>query len=99
MKLNVGDIVEIEGKTATICYTMEHNNTHYICVAFEETKVRFEIYKYKFDQKKLLVAKVNDKLELFEALKTFTNEGISEYGLPKELEEMYIKAGKKIDSE
>lgn len=97
MKLNVGDVIEIEEKTATICYETKHNNTDYICVAFEENEVVFDIYKYKFDQEKLLVAKVRNDLELLSVLKIFINEGLSEYGLPKELEDAYSKVAKEIE--
>lgn len=98
MKLNVGDVLEIEGKIATVCYTTVHNNTDYICVAFEEEEVNFDFFKYKYEDRKLLVAKVKDEVELFPVLKTFVNEGLSQYGLPEELDKLYSKLAEQMDN-
>ena len=43
--IEIGDIIEIGGKQATICYKTTQNNVNYICVAFEE-KPQYDIYKY-----------------------------------------------------
>lgn len=85
MKLDVGDVIEIGGKEATICFTANYNQENYICVAFEEEKIRYEIYKYKFEQEKLQVAKVDDKEEAKPVLKIMVEEGIDEYDIPEEL--------------
>ena len=85
MKLEIGDIIEIRGKEATVCYETTYEGRKYICVAFTEDKVQYDIYKYKYEGKKLLVAKVEDEEELTEVLKIFVQEGIEEYGVPEEI--------------
>lgn len=86
--INVGDVVEIGGKEATVCYTTTYNEQKYMCVAFEEEQVKYDIYAYK-DDDKLMVAKVTDEEELTPVLKIFFEEGLNEYGLPPELQEAF----------
>lgn len=91
MILEVGDIIEIRNKQATICYTTTIDKTNYICVSFENKELEYNIYKYKFEDTKLLVAEVTDQEEIKPVLETFIKEGLKEYGLPKELEVIYSK--------
>ncbi len=97
MKLEIGETIDIKGKIATVCYETKHNDINYICVAIEEDKVLFEIYKYKFDGEKLLVSLVTDELELFAVLKIFVQEGLEEYELPDELSDFYNKIAEKYN--
>ena len=88
MKLNVGDIIEIGGQPATVCYETTYNNEKYICVAFEKEAVQYEFYNYKYEGDKLLVSKVEDPDEAMPILKIFMEEGIDEYGIPEELNKL-----------
>lgn len=86
MNLNVTDIIEIGGEQATVCFKTTYNDENYICVAFEEKQLRFEIYKYKYENDKLMVSKVVDEKELTPVMGIFLKEGINESGVPKEVE-------------
>ena len=89
MKLKVADIVEIGGKQATVCFETTYNSVNYICVAFEKPQLRYEIYKYKYENDKLLVAKVTRENELTPVMKIFVEEGIKEQGVPEELKKYF----------
>ena len=47
MKLNVGETIEVGGVEGIVCFSTIYNNVNYVCVAFEEDKPRYEIYKCK----------------------------------------------------
>ena len=87
--IEVGDIIEIGGKSATVCYTTIYNNHKYMCVAFEDGQLYYDIYDYKDEDGKLLVAKVTEKEELTPVLDIFLKEGLDEYGLPEELKKLF----------
>lgn len=91
MMLNVGDTIEIAGKQATVCYTTKYNDNNYICVAFETDKIEYNVYKYKYDGDRLLVAEVTNEEEMKNVLAIFVNEGIEEYGVPEELQKILDK--------
>lgn len=98
MNLNVGDIIEIRGKEATVCYTTEHNEKKYICVSFEKNgKISFELFEYKFEDNKLLVTDELDNLEKIAIMKIFIQEGLSEYELPEELQKKINIIADKFD--
>ena len=84
--LEVGDEIQIGGRDATVCYHTIYNNAKYICIAFTGEHIQYDIYEYKNEDGKLLVAKVEDPEELNGVLQIFINEGLDEYGLPEELE-------------
>ena len=87
--IEVGDVIEIGGKEATVCYTTIYNEQKYMCVAFEEEQLRYDIYAYKDDEGKLMVSKVTDEAEMTPVLGIFLKEGLDEYGLPEELQEVF----------
>ena len=87
--IEVGDVIEIGGKEATVCYTTVYNNQKYMCVAFEEEQLRYDVYAYKDDEGKLMVSKVTDEEEMTPVLGIFLQEGLDEYGLPEELQEVF----------
>lgn len=89
MKLNVGDIIEIKNEKCTICYETELNNERYICVAFERDIVYYDIYKYKFENDKLLVSQVTNEDEVKKVLDIFVEEGIDQFGLQEDLERIF----------
>lgn len=89
MKLNVGETIEVGGEEGIVCFSTIYNNINYVCIAFEEDKPRYEIYKCKFEEEKLLIAKVEDKDEADPVLKMFIEECIDEMGLPEELEKIF----------
>ena len=87
--LNIGDVIAISGKEATVCYVTQYNGRNYTCVAFETPELEYAIYDYKYEGEKLLVAKVEDPNEIEPVLSIFIKEGLDEYGLPPELEEVF----------
>ena len=86
MILNVGDVIEIRNKQATICFEAPYKENRYICVAFSNDNIQYDIYKYKEENQKLLVAKVIDKQELEEVTKLFIKEEVEKSGIPQEIE-------------
>ena len=89
--VEVGDVIEIGGKQATVCYTTFYNDLNYMCVAFEDEQLRYDIYAYKNQDGKLMVARVTEEEELTPVLGIFLKEGLEEYGLPEELQEIFDK--------
>ncbi len=85
MKLNVGDVIEIGNKEATVCYENSYQEKRYICVFFSDKNPQYCVYKYKIEDNKLLVSQVEDKLELEEIMKIFIKDGIDEFGISDEL--------------
>ena len=82
--LNIGDIIEIRGKQAIVCFHTSYNDNNYICVFFEEEKI-YDIYKYKIENEKLKVLRPQDKEETTIVLNIFLEEAINEYGIPENL--------------
>lgn len=82
--LEVGDIIEIRGEKAIVCYHANYNSNNYICVFFEEKK-EYAIYDYKIENEKLLVAKIENEREFTDVIKIFLDEAINEYGIPEDL--------------
>lgn len=97
MMLELGDTLEIGGRECTICYKAVYNNTNYVCVAFENQTLEYDLYKYKYDNEKLMVSKVENLNEMTEVMKLFVNEGIDEYGIPEELEHIISKIQDKTE--
>ena len=90
--INVGDYLEIEGKEVLVCFSLSHNNVNYFCSSYDEDgKVYFDIYKYKTENEKLMVAKVKDEEELKPVVQKITAEAIEEFGLPSDFEEALKK--------
>ncbi len=87
--LNVGDTIAIGGREATVCYLTEYNGKNYTCVAFEMPELAYKMYDYKYEGEKLLVKEVTDPEEIQPVLSIFIREGLEEYGLPPELEEVF----------
>ena len=87
MILNVGDILEIRGEEVIVCFSNVYNNEKYICVANSSDK--FNIYKYKIEDKKLMIADVINKKELNEVLKIFLKEAMDNHGNTKEIEDIF----------
>ena len=75
--------VEIRGRKGTVCYNTEYNNEKYICVGFTDDGLKYEIYRYKFEDDKFLVSKVDNQEELLPVMQIFLRQGLSEVGLPK----------------
>ena len=94
MNLEVADTIEIGGKQATVCFKTIYNDKNYICVAFEEGQLRYEIYKYKIENDKLMVSKVTNEKELTPVMEIFVKEGIKESGVPKEVEKFLSELNK-----
>ncbi len=88
MMLSIGDTLMIGGREATVCYMTQYYGNNYICVAFEQPQLEYLIYDYKYENGKLLVAKVTDPNEIRPVLSIFINEGLEQYGIPPELEDM-----------
>lgn len=86
MILNVGDVIEIHNRQATVCYENSYQGNRYVCVFFSGEKPQYNIYKYKNDNNKLLVSEVKEKTELEEITKIFVKEGVDEFGISKELD-------------
>ena len=86
--LKVGDIIQINNREGLICYEKLYANNRYICVAFGEEPTIYEIYKYKYEDNKLLVHKLEDSKELGTIMGEFTKEGVKEYGILKSLKQV-----------
>lgn len=87
--LEDGDVIEIGGKQGTVCFTAEYNNEKYICIGFVGNDLKYEVYSYKYEGEKLLVAKIEDPTELTEVMKIFINKGLDEVGLPEKFEGIF----------
>ena len=99
--IEIGETLEIGGKQGIVCYETRHDDANYICVAFKEEKLRYELYEYKFENSKLLVGKVEDPEEAKEVIKIFIDECIEENGFPEELKKLldYVDRKKKKTKE
>ena len=86
--IDESDVIEIGGREGTICFKTVYNDTKYICVAFEGDKIEYKVYKYKDDDGRLLVSEVKNEEELVSVIKIFYNEGLEEFGIPAELDEV-----------
>ena len=93
--LQVGDVIEIGGQQASVCFHTNYNSRNYICVFFEEKK-EYAIYDYKIENDKLMVAKVEEEKEFIDVLKIFLDEAIKEYGIPKNLNPIIDYLEKKL---
>ena len=89
--LEEGDVIEIGGNQATVCFKHEEDDKKYICVAFTKPSVKYELYKYKYEDKKLLVAKLTDQEEKNKLMQIFVKKGIDEVGIPEELTKIFDK--------
>ena len=87
--LEVGDVIQIGGRNATICFITKYNNENYICVAFDGEKIEYNIYKYIFNNDKLLVSKDISQDDMKEVLRIFMEQGLDEYGIPKGFEQVF----------
>ncbi len=87
--LEDGDTIEVGGKQGTVCFNTEYNNEKYICVGFLGENLKYDIYKYKYEGEKLLVAKVENEQELIPVLQIFVSQGLDEVGLPQELQDIF----------
>ena len=83
--LNIGDLIEIRGKEALVCFLAEYEGDKYLCASFEEEKIRIEIYKYKFEDNKFFVSKVEDEEELKATMGIFFEQSVEEFGIPEEI--------------
>lgn len=91
MNVDVGDIIEIGGKTAIVCFETNYNDENYICVAFENNVVEYDIYKWRFQNDRFQVAKVINEEELSNVLKVFLDESVRESDSPDELKGLFAK--------
>lgn len=82
--LNIGDIIEIRGKQAIVCFHTNYNDNNYVCVFFEEEKI-YDVYRYKIENEKLKVLRPQDKEETTTVLNIFLEEAINKYGIPEDL--------------
>ena len=82
--LNIGDIIEIRGKQAIVCFHTNYNDNNYVCVFFEEEKI-YDVYRYKIENEKLMVLRPQDKEETTTVLNIFLEEAINKYGIPENL--------------
>lgn len=89
--IEVGDVIEISGQEAMVCFLTTHNDHKYLLASFDEDKVRYEAYEYTDNDNKLLVGKVEDEEELKEVLGIFFSEGIDQYGVPDDIKEGLLK--------
>jgi len=93
--LNIGDIIEIRGKQAIVCFHTSYNENNYVSVFFEEEKI-YDIYKYKIENEKLMVLRPQDKEETTIVLNIFLEEAINEYGIPENLNPIIDYLEKKL---
>ncbi len=83
--LEVGDTVQIHGKEGVVCFEKLEAGERYVCVAFGEKPITYEIYKYKYENDKLLVKKIDDSDELGSIIGEFTKESVRDYGMLESL--------------
>lgn len=80
--LDVGDVIEIGGNQVLVCFLTEYDNKKYLCASTEfEDNVKFDIYQYKDDDNKLMVAKVEDEEELKPLLTIFFKDGLNDLNI------------------
>lgn len=96
MKVEVGDIIEIKGKQAIVCFETIYNNENYICVAFEENNIAYDIYKWRINNDKLQVAKVTNDQELSHVISVFLKESVEENPDKENLEVILSKIAEKL---
>lgn len=96
MKVEVGDIIEIKGKQAIVCFETIYNDENYICVAFEEDSIAYDIYKWRINNDKLQVAKVENNQELSHVLSVFLKESVEENPDKENLEGILSKIAEKL---
>ena len=87
--LSVGDLIEIRGQEAIVCFETKYNNENYICVAMNEDNPVYEIYKYKIEDDRLMVAHLTTDEEVAPIIKIFVEEEINQNGLPEELQRIF----------
>lgn len=97
MKVDIGDVIEIGGKNALVCFETTYNSENYICVAFENNDVEYDIYKWRFQNDKFQVAKVVKEDELSNVLKVFLDESVSESDSPEELKKLLARISEKVE--
>lgn len=97
MILKDGDELEINGKRGMVCFTTEFEEDKYICVAFEEEPITFEVYEYKYENEKLLVGKVEDPEEMEEVLKRIIKENSDNIEFPEEIKKGFARLLKNIE--
>ena len=83
--IKVGDYLSIRGNEVYVCFECNYKGNNYICTALETDKIIFEIYKYKEENDKLLVCKVEDEDELANVTAIFLEESIDEFGIPEDV--------------
>ncbi len=89
MKLNDGDVIEVNGKQGIVCFNATIDGNNYICLAFENNgQIYYEICDYKYEDEKLLVARLVDPKEINIATKAFFDKGMDEVGLPDDLTQL-----------
>lgn len=86
--LEVGDVIKVHGEEGIVCFEKLYAGDRYICLSFGEEPIIYEVYKYKYENDKLMVHKLEDSKELGIILGEFTKESVSEFGLLKSLEPM-----------
>ena len=96
--LSDGDIIQISQQNATVCFNTTYNNLNYICVAFDQKPIRYEIYEYKYENERLLVGKVEDSEELRPVLQRFIVQGLNTNELSDEVLELLDKCLDSISS-
>ena len=96
MKVEIGDIIEIKGKQAIVCFETTFNNEKYICVAFEDKTIAYDMYKWRIQNEKLQVAKVTDNYELSNVLSVFLKESIDEDPNNNKLKDLIAKIAEKL---
>ena len=74
--IEVGNDITIGGKTGTIVFTTNYNNTDYINVCYGEEKYEYKIYKVKIENQKILVSEETDENVLSELCSIFINDGL-----------------------
>lgn len=96
MKVDIGDIIEIGGKQAIVCFETIFKDENYICVAFEDKSIAYDIYKWRIQNEKLQVAKVTNYDELSNVLKVFLDESLKESDSSDEIKELFARISEKI---
>lgn len=99
MKVDIGDIIEIGGKQAIVCFETIFKDENYICVAFEDKSIAYDIYKWRIQNEKLQVAKVTNYDELSNVLKVFLDESLKESDSSDEIKNIFAKIASKISGE
>lgn len=87
--LSDGDVIEIGGRQGTVCFNTIYNNEKYICVGFLDNGLKYEIYSYKYEGEKLMVAKVTEEKEVMPLMQIFVDQGLDEVGMPEKFEGLF----------